>query len=268
MMPDPTADRTEPRISVSDVSKTYRSRSGAVRALSDVQLRVEDREFFCIVGPSGCGKSTLLRLLGGLLDSDEGTIEIRTGDADRPTTNMVFQEYGIFPWKSVIDNVAFGLKMQGVPREERYETARRYIEKVDLDGFEESYPHQLSGGMKQRVGIARAFANDPEVFLMDEPFGALDAQTKGFLVEELLELWNESTKTVVYVTHDIEEAIRLGDRIGVMSARPGRIKEVIAVDLERPRGRTEIPLERLDRLEERIWSSLSGEVERSMHGRS
>lgn len=264
----PAPERDAPRIRMRGITKTYRSRSGEVRALRDVDLTVRDREFFCLVGPSGCGKSTLLRVLGGLLDADAGEVEIRNGVDDRPTTNMVFQEYGIFPWKSVLDNVAFGLKMRGVSKTERYDVARRYIEKVDLDGFEDSYPHQLSGGMKQRVGIARAFANDPEVFLMDEPFGALDAQTKAFLIGELLDLWNESKTTVVYVTHDIEEAIRVGDRIGVLSARPGRIKEVIDVDLDRPRTREALPRERIDELEDRIWSSLNSEVERSIGGRS
>ena len=257
--------RSDPCLRATAVSKVYRSPSGNVSALEDVSLEVSDREFFCLVGPSGCGKSTFLRLLGGLLECDSGEIEIlKPAPDDRPTTNMVFQEYGIFPWKSVIENVAFGLKMRGVPKARRYDIARRYIEKVNLDGFEESYPHQLSGGMKQRVSIARAFANDPEIFLMDEPFGALDAQTKQYLLEELLSLWNESKKTVVYVTHDIEEAIHLGDRIGVMSARPGRIKTVVDVDLDRPRTRDNIPVDRFEEIQETVWTSLSDEVERSV----
>lgn len=257
--------RSDPCLRATAVNKVYRSPSGDVSALEDVTLEVYDREFFCLVGPSGCGKSTFLRLLGGLLECDSGKIEILKPEPDdRPTTNMVFQEYGIFPWKSVIENVAFGLKMRGVSRSRRHEIARRYIEKVNLDGFEESYPHQLSGGMKQRVSIARAFANDPEIFLMDEPFGALDAQTKQYLLEELLSLWNESKKTVVYVTHDIEEAIHLGDRIGVMSARPGRIKTVVDVDLDRPRTRDNIPVDRFEEIQETVWTSLSDEVERSV----
>ncbi|MEF8781130.1 MAG: ABC transporter ATP-binding protein [Haloferacaceae archaeon] len=259
------SDRGEPCLRASGVNKVYRSPSGDVSALEDVNLEVYDREFFCLVGPSGCGKSTFLRLLGGLLESDSGEIEILKPESDdRPTTSMVFQEYGIFPWKSVIENVAFGLKMRGVGTVRRREIARRYIEKVNLSEFEEAYPHQLSGGMKQRVSIARAFANDPEIFLMDEPFGALDAQTKQYLLEELLSLWSESRKTVVYVTHDIEEAIRVGDRIGVMSARPGRIKTVVDVDLDRPRTREAVPTARFEELQETVWGSLSDEVERSV----
>lgn len=258
-------DGRELCLRASEVSKVYRSPSGDVSALEGVNLEVYDREFFCLVGPSGCGKSTFLRLLGGLLECDSGEIEIlKPAPEERPTTNMVFQEYGIFPWKSVVDNVAFGLKMRGVDRGRRREIAERYIEKVNLSGFEESYPHQLSGGMKQRVSIARAFANDPEIFLMDEPFGALDAQTKQYLLEELLSLWNESKKTVVYVTHDIEEAIRVADRIGVMSARPGRIKTVVDVDIDRPRTRESIPIDRFEEIQETVWTSLSDEVERSV----
>jgi NitT/TauT family transport system ATP-binding protein len=252
-------------IRASGVSKAYRSRGDEIRALDGLDLTVYDREFFCLLGPSGCGKSTFLRILSGLLDHDAGTIEIETAARDgRPTTSLVFQEQGIFPWKTVIDNVAFGLKMRGVDRETRYETARRYIDKVNLTGFEDSYPHQLSGGMKQRVGIARAFANDPEILLMDEPFGDLDAQTKRYLQEELLSLWNDSKKTVVYVTHDIEEAITLGDRLGIMTARPGHVKEVLEVGIDRPRHRDGLSTGRIEELKDRVWSVLSDEVERTV----
>lgn len=258
-------EQREVCIRLSEVSHNYESPSGDVRALEDLNLDIYDREFFVLVGPSGCGKSTLLRLMSGLIDNGSGEIQIlKDVPSDRPVTNMVFQEKGIFPWKTVIDNVAFGLKMRGMAKARRYEIAREYIDKVDLSSFETAYPHELSGGMKQRVGIARAFANDPEIFLMDEPFGSLDAQTKGYLQEELLSLWQESKKTVVYVTHDIREAIRLGDRIGIMESRPGRIKEIIDVDIGRPRTRERIQMKRIDELEQVISNSLSSEVERSL----
>ncbi|QSG13801.1 ABC-type nitrate/sulfonate/bicarbonate transportsystem, ATPase component [Halapricum desulfuricans] len=253
------------RIRASGIEKAYTGRDGDVQALSGLDLEVYDSEFFCLLGPSGCGKSTFLRLVSGLLDADAGEIDIRTeSNGDRPSTSMVFQEKGIFPWKSVLDNVAFGLKMRGVGKQRRYEIAREYIEKVNLSEFENAYPHQLSGGMAQRVGIARAFANDPQVLLMDEPFGDLDAQTKRYLQEELLSLWSESKKTVVYVTHDIEEAIQLGDRLGVMGARPGHIKEIVDVDLERPRTRENLDIARLEELQTRVWDVLSDEVQRTV----
>ncbi|MUV90445.1 ATP-binding cassette domain-containing protein [Halapricum sp. CBA1109] len=233
-----------------------------------MSLEVTDGEFFCLLGPSGCGKSTFLRLLSGLAEPDAGEIEIHTdADSDRPATSMVFQNDGVLPWKTVIDNVAFGLKMRGVGKRERYEIAREYIEKVNLTGFEDAYPHQLSGGMKQRVGIARAFANDPQVLLLDEPFGELDAQTRRYLQGELLSLWHDSERTVVYVTHDIEEAIKLGDRIGVMGTRPGRIKTTVDVDLARPRTRENLDMARLEELKTRVWDVLSEEVQRSIERR-
>lgn len=256
----------ETRITVSNLLKIYRSKRDKVVALENANLEVADGEFFCLLGPTGCGKSTLLRILGDLLDYDRGTVVIRQEDIDegKPLTNMVFQEYGIFPWKSVIDNVAFGLKMRGVDKDTRYETAQRFIDKVNLTGFEESYPHQLSGGMKQRVGIARAFANDPEILLMDEPFGALDAQTKEVLQDELLSVWNEARKTAVYITHDIEEALILGDRVGVMTARPGSIKVTIDVDLPRPRTRSVQSTERFIELRDQARDVLGAEVKESM----
>lgn len=264
--PAPDRGRTV-RIRATDIRKVYQSGSEPVTALADMDLTVYDGEFLCLLGPSGCGKSTFLRLVSGLLTHEEGTIEIHAATEDRPTTNLVFQERGIFPWKSVLDNVAFGLKMRGVDRERRYEVAHRYIEKVNLDGFADAYPHQLSGGMKQRVGIARAFANDPEIFLMDEPFADLDAQTKRYLQSELLSLWNESRQTVVYVTHDIDEAIRLGDRLGVMTARPGRVAELVSVGLDRPRTRDSLDVGRVEALQDRIWDVLEDEVHRSVEKR-
>ena len=254
------------RITVTDLKKAYGSGAREVVAIDDFNLSVPDNEFFCLLGPSGCGKTTFLRIVSGLIPHEGGTVDIRDDDqqGDQPLTNMVFQEHGIFPWKSVIDNVAFGLKMRGVGKEERYETARHFIEKVNLGGFEHSFPHQLSGGMKQRVGIARAFANDPAIMLMDEPFGALDAQTKELLQEELLDIWADSDKTAIYVTHDIEEAIILGDRMGIMTARPGHIKEIIDIDLPRPRTKDTRNQDRFIELRNEVWDILGEEVERSM----
>ncbi|TQQ82171.1 ABC transporter ATP-binding protein [Halonotius roseus] len=247
------------------VGKRYTTRSGEVEALTDVDLTIQDQEFFCLLGPSGCGKSTFLRILSGLVSEYTGEIEISAARADGGSvTNMVFQEHGIFPWKTVLDNVAFGLKMDGVGKQQRYERARAYLEKVDLAEFADAYPHQLSGGMKQRVAIARAFTNDPEILLMDEPFGVLDAQTKRNLQTELLSLWSETKKTVVYVTHDIEEAITLGDRLAVMTARPGGVKAVLDIDLPRPRTRGAIPTDEFTTLRERVWELLSDEVQQSV----
>ena len=202
------------KIEAKDLTKVYPSRNGSLCALRDFSLRVEEGEFVCIVGPSGCGKSTFLRILGGLITPSSGRVELFPRDEKAPLQNIVFQEYAIFPWKTVLDNVAFGLEMRGVPRPERRETARDWIRKVGLAKFADAYPHQLSGGMKQRVSIARAFANDPEILLMDEPLGALDAQTRAILQGELVRLWEDSRKTVVYITHSIEES--------VLSGRPDR----------------------------------------------
>ncbi len=263
--PRSTPEERPVRVDVTGLSKTYQSGSESVRALDGMDLTVRDREFFCLLGPSGCGKSTFLRLLSGIEETETGLIEIDEPDADRPTTSMVFQEKGIFPWKTVRENVAFGLKMRDVPKPRRQETAQRYIEKVNLGGFEDAYPHQLSGGMKQRVGIARAFANDPEILLMDEPFGDLDAQTKRHLQQELITLWRDRPKTVIYVTHDIEEAVRLGDRLGVMTDRPGHIAELIDIDLARPRTRENLDVTRFEELQKRVWSILDDVVTHDRH---
>ncbi|WP_336024132.1 ABC transporter ATP-binding protein [Halobellus salinisoli] len=253
------------RVDISGLRKTYGSPPHTVTAIDNFDLQVQDNEFYCLLGPSGCGKSTLLRVISGFVDYESGSVEIRDDrEADKPLTNMVFQEYGIFPWKTVIANVAFGLKMRGVGKAERNEIAREYIEKVNLSGFEDSYPHQLSGGMKQRVGIARAFANDPEILLMDEPFGALDAQTKEQLQEELLDIWNAAETTAIYITHDIDEAIVLGDRVGIMSARPGTIKTTIDIDLPRPRTKAVRDSDAFTRYRNEAREVLGEEVTRAM----
>jgi len=250
----------EPKVAVRGLSVRYASSGGTLTALEGVSLSVQAGEFCCIVGPSGCGKSTLLRVLAGLVPHTEGEVSIRSDDRQRPLTAMVFQDYALLPWRTVLDNVAFGPENRGVPRQERYRLAREILAKVGLAGFEHAYPHQLSGGMKQRVGIARALANDPEVLLMDEPLAALDAQTRNLMQEELLRIWAEFGKTVVYVTHAIDEAVLLGDRVVVMTARPGRVKAVVPVDLERPRTLDQKGSARFGQLYHEVWQLLREEV--------
>lgn len=228
------------KIHIAGLNKTFQSAEGvSVHALENISISVVEGEFVCIVGPSGCGKTTLVRILAGLEAADSGTFEIerksRRESELQPLLSMVFQEQSVFPWMNVYDNVAFGLAVRGVPKEVQRQVVESYIAKVGLTRFAKAYPHQLSGGMKQRVNLARAFANDPEVLLMDEPFAALDEQTKLLMQEELLRIWGETRKTVVYITHSIDEAIILGDRVVIMTARPGRIKTVLEIDFPRPR---------------------------------
>jgi NitT/TauT family transport system ATP-binding protein len=256
------------KVRLRELSKQFTVQGRQIEALADVDLEIRTGEFFCIVGPSGCGKTTLLRILAGLDAQTQGSFEITRDSAvdtrrPRPLNSMVFQEQSIFPWLSVRDNVAFGLKAQGLDRRERHEAVTPYIKKVGLGGFEDALPHQLSGGMKQRVSIARAFANDPEMLLMDEPFAALDEQTKLILQAELLRIWEESRKTVLYVTHSIDEAIVLADRILVMTARPGRVKDIIDVGevFARPRVVDAVKSSpRYGELFGRVWGQLRDEV--------
>jgi NitT/TauT family transport system ATP-binding protein len=211
-----------------------------VQALSAVDLVVRQGEFLCIVGPSGCGKTTLLRILAGLEQPTAGSMAFEIERDGRPLQSMVFQEQGVFPWLSVLDNAAFGLTVRGVPRREREDIARGYLTKLGLGAFAKTYPRQLSGGMRQRVNLARAFVNDPAVLLMDEPLASLDEQTKMLVQEDLLRLWEGSAKTVIFITHSLDEAIVLGDRVAVMSHRPGRIKAVYEISLPRPRNALEL----------------------------
>jgi NitT/TauT family transport system ATP-binding protein len=229
------------RVRIDDVSKRYDTEDGAVKALEGVSFDVADGEFVCIVGPSGCGKTTLFRIIAGLDAPTAGEVYLSGDRVDGPTPDMgvVFQEYHLFPWRTVRANVAFALEKEAVPDADRRERVEDLVDLVGLDGFEDSYPKALSGGMKQRVAIARALAADPTLLLMDEPFGAVDAQTREMLQSELLEIWKETDKTVLFVTHDVEEAIKLADRIVVMAKEPGRVDEVIEVDLSRPRSRTD-----------------------------
>lgn len=254
-----------PKIIAQDVVKTYPTANGIVTAIENFSLTVEEGEFVCIVGPSGCGKSTFLRILAGLIDPTAGDITIAPGnDPTKPLNSVVFQEYAIFPWKTVIDNVAFGLQMRGISREERYAIAEDWLERVGLRKFHDYYPHQISGGMKQRVSIARALANDPEVLLMDEPLGALDAQTRNVLQEELLQLWEQNRKTVVYITHSIDEAVLLGDRVILMTAHPGKHKQTFEIDIPRPRNMKTTSTTEFSSLKYRIWESLHDEVIRAL----
>ncbi|WP_129664066.1 ABC transporter ATP-binding protein [Phytoactinopolyspora endophytica] len=225
-------------IEISGLGKTFIGQDGAaVRALDDVNLTVQENEFLTVLGPSGCGKTTMLKMIAGLLPWDQG--EIAIGGAPvrgpGPDRSMVFQNFALLPWATVLDNVAFGLRMRGVGKKEREERSRELISLVGLSGFESKRPGELSGGMQQRVGLARALAVEPSVLLMDEPFGAVDEQTRRLLQEELLAIWEKNRLTVVFITHSMEEAVLLGDRVVLMSARPGQISEIVPVPLERPR---------------------------------
>jgi NitT/TauT family transport system ATP-binding protein len=256
-------------ISVTNLSKIFNTTSGQITALQDISLSIGEGEFFCIVGPSGCGKTTLLRILAGLDSSSGGTISLKPTNIDRPINSMVFQEQSIFPWMTVIDNVSYGLRMRNIPKKERYEIANHYIEMIGLSKFTHAYPSQLSGGMKQRVSVARAFANDPEILLMDEPFGALDEQNRILLQHELLRIWEETRKTTVFITHSIDEALCLGDRIMVMSANPGMVKTIITNDLPRPRKISEIRTSlQYNQLFQSIWLILRDEVTNSKNNSS
>src|SRR5499433_4070130 len=218
------------QIEIERVRHTYRPPRGkAVLALEDVSLEVREREFLALLGPSGCGKSTLLYLIGGFLPVEGGriTVDGKPAAAPGPDRGIVFQHFALFPWKTVRGNILYGLERQGMPKREREKRAMDFIELVGLAGFEDSYPSQLSGGMKQRTAIARTLAFDPKILLMDEPFGALDAQTRGLMQSELLRIWERTPKTVIFVTHDVQEAVYLADRVAVMSARPGRIIAIV-----------------------------------------
>jgi len=228
---------------VENLSKAFPKEDGdVIWALKDINLEIRDEEFVCLVGPSGCGKTTLLRIIAGLESPTTGRVivdgNVVTGPD--PRRGMVFQEYSLFPWQKVIDNIAFGLEMRGVGKEERRKIGERYLEMVGLSQFRDAYPYELSGGMRQRVAIARALANDPDVLLMDEPFGALDAQTRNRMQGELLSIWEQTKKTILFVTHSVDEAVYLSDRIVVLTPRPGSVQEIVEIPWPRPRDRTSI----------------------------
>lgn len=225
------------KLEVKQLNKTFDTKAGSIHALCDITFEVEESEFVVIVGPSGCGKSTLINIIGGLDHQTSGSVCIEEKEVSAPGADrgMVFQGYSLFPWLDVQKNVEFGLKMKGIPSQERQKIALEYIEMVGLDQFVHAMPDQLSGGMKQRVAIARTLANQPEILLMDEPFGALDAQTRVVMQESLADISKKTGATILFITHDIDEAILLGDRILVMTKRPGRIREEIPVHLDCPR---------------------------------
>jgi NitT/TauT family transport system ATP-binding protein len=227
-----------PKVGLSDICLSYRTQSGErLLALDHINLQVKAGEFLCIVGPSGCGKSTLLHLIAGLHQQTSGEVLIDGKKVQGPGTDriLIFQELGLFPWLTVGENVEFGMKMKGIGKAEREEKTRYYLRLVHLSQFKDSYTHQLSGGMRQRVALARALATEPDVLLMDEPFAALDAQTRDLLHDELERIWAETGRTIIFVTHNVREAIRLGDRVALLTFRPGRVKSEFPVDLPRPR---------------------------------
>lgn len=244
---------------IKNVSRTFAAKGIMIQALDNVNLEVKDEEFICILGPSGCGKTTLLRVIAGLDKPTSGEILLDGARIENPgqERGMVFQDYSLFPWRTVIDNIAFGLEVMGVDREKRYERAREYLKLLDLEKFENSYPYELSGGMRQRIAIVRAIINNPKLLLMDEPFGALDAQTRNVMQAELLRIWEKKHKTILFITHSVDEAVYLADRIVVMSGRPGTVKEIFNVVLPRPRIRTS---QEANRIRDMILRSLGSQI--------
>ena len=256
-----------PKVGLSDICLSYKTEKGErLLALDRINLQVKAGEFLCIVGPSGCGKSTLLHLIAGLHQQTSGQVLIDGKPIQGPGTDriLIFQELGLFPWLTVGQNVEFGMKMKGVSKAEREEKIRQYLRLVHLSQFKDSYTHQLSGGMRQRVALARALATEPDVLLMDEPFAALDAQTRDLLHDELERIWAETGRTIIFVTHNVREAIRLGDRVTLLTFRPGRVKSEFPVNLPRPRHLEDVAVARaarevLDELREEINRSLEVE---------
>jgi NitT/TauT family transport system ATP-binding protein len=258
-----TMQDTSVKIQLRNLTKSFETANGTVTALDNVSLDIPTGCFFMIVGPSGCGKTTLLRILANLESPTSGTVEITSPAQNRPGNSMVFQGDSLFPWMTVFNNAAYGLTLRGVPKAQIRETVDYYLDRTGLTRFAKAYPHQLSGGMRQRVSIVRAFANDPDILLMDEPFSALDEQNKLLLQEELLRIWDETRKTVLFITHSVDEAATLGDRIMIMTAQPGRAKRIIDVPFQRPRSVLELRAQpEYGEFVYSIWSELREEVER------
>ncbi|HEV8340346.1 MAG TPA: ABC transporter ATP-binding protein [bacterium] len=248
------------RVTCDDLSLSYEARGRRVEALGDVTFSVEEQEILCVLGPSGCGKTTLLKIIAGLLRPQRGRVTFTGERNGNPLTAMVFQDHGLFPWMTVMENVAFGLAMRGLRRAEQEERSLPLLERAGLARFARSYPHELSIGMKQRAGLLRAIVTDPTVLLMDEPFASLDAQTKLILQDELLRILRDFPRPVIYVTHDIDEAILLGDRIIVLTGRPGRVSQEFAVTLPRPRSLALLQSPDFAWLKGEIWKSLETSV--------
>jgi NitT/TauT family transport system ATP-binding protein len=254
-------------VSLKGISLSYKTNDGTrLLALDNIHLKVNPGEFVCVVGPSGCGKSTLLHLIAGLHQPTSGNVLVDDKPVHEPGTDriLIFQELGLFPWLTVGQNVEFGMKMKGIAKGERIERIQHYLRLVHLSQFKDSYTHQLSGGMRQRVALARALATEPDVLLMDEPFAALDAQTRDLLHDELERIWAETGRTIIFVTHNVREAVRLGDRVVLMTFRPGRVKREFSIDLPRPRQLEDVTVaktarEILDDLREEINKSLEVE---------
>jgi NitT/TauT family transport system ATP-binding protein len=251
-----------PLLEIEHVVKQFSRQGRTVRAIDGVDLSVKEGEFLTIVGPSGCGKTTLLHILGGFVPVESGAIRLDgkpiTGPG--PDRGVIFQEYALFPWRTAHGNVVWPLEIKGMDKRERTEIADRYLDLVHLKSFRDHYPAELSGGMKQRVALARVLVLDPRILLMDEPFGALDSQTRELMQEELLDIWDKTGKTVIFITHDIDEAVYLSDRVVVMTARPGRIKEDLRIDLPRPRGLAVKKSEAYAGYRNRLWDLLHVEV--------
>ena len=245
-------------IEISGVTQEFEKKDGKFLALDTVNLNVEQNEFICVVGPSGCGKTTLLNIIAGLCKPTTGTVKVRGELVTGPGKGkgVVFQQYALYPWLTVEKNVEFGMRMKGVPKAERAEIAKKYIDLVGLSKFAKAYPKELSGGMKQRVAIARAYATAPEVLLMDEPFGALDAQTRAQLQENLLKTWEQERKTCFFITHDVEEAVLLATKIIIMSAGPGHITEIVPVTLAYPRTQQTKLTPEFNELKNQIWNKV------------
>ena len=246
------------KLKIDNVVKEYVGNKGKTIALNGVSLDIKENEFICVVGPSGCGKSTLLNIIAGLLEPTSGAVYLdgKKIEGTGVERGVVFQGYALFPWRTVLKNVMFGLEMKRMPKDQAEQIARKYIKSVGLEGFEHAYPKELSGGMRQRVAIARAYAANPEVLLLDEPFGALDAQTRVQLQSELLNTWEHEKKTCFFITHDVDEAIILAQRVIIMSARPGRIKKIVDIDIPYPRTQATKTDPRFLELKTQIWNEV------------
>ncbi|MFB6354128.1 MAG: ABC transporter ATP-binding protein [Halobacteriales archaeon] len=255
---------SEGRVIISDLEKVYETGEERTTAIEDLSFAVDDGEFVSVVGPSGCGKSTLLYLIAGFLEPTNGSIQVGDRTVDGPGTDrgVVFQDYALFPWKTVMGNVTYGLEENGMAKQERRETAQRFIDMMGLSGFEDNYPKELSGGMKQRVALARTLAYDPKILLMDEPFGALDQPLRESLQDHLLDIWRDLQKTVIFITHDVEEAVYLSERVMIMTSHPGTKKAVLDIDVDRSQDREAIiTSDAYIDTKNRVWRSLREETQ-------